>query len=84
MCMENFTCCMENCVKIEICLPHSDFVICMGKFCKSSLQQSNFHAYENLHASNKKIIKSVWQLTKAFYASSTKVNFQFGQFFVNR
>ena len=42
----------EGFVKNEVCLLYSNFVCCMEKFRKSSVQRSNFHAYKILHASN--------------------------------
>ena len=32
--METVTCSLEIFLKTEICLPHSDFVCCIEKFCK--------------------------------------------------
>ena len=64
MCMENFTCCMENFAKIDFCLLHSDFVLCMKKFYESFLQFSNFHACKRFTCIRYKLVKSVRQLTK--------------------
>ena len=57
MCIENFICCMENCLKTEVCLLLSHFVPCMEKFSKNSQQQSDSDAYEFLDAINKNLLK---------------------------
>ena len=54
----------EGFVKNDVCLLYSDFVYCMEKFRKSSVQRSNLHAYKILHASNKNFRKVSGNLKK--------------------
>ena len=55
MCMEAFTLCMENFVRIRTCLLHSDFGYCLEKSCKNSLQHSSSYAKKISHASCKNL-----------------------------
>ena len=54
----------ESFVKNEVCQFNSDYICCMKKIRKSSVQRSNLQAYKILHASNKNFRKVSGNLKK--------------------